>query len=286
MTTTTTTSVSLESLPVTVITPPDGRARLNLRELWDYREILYLLVWRDIKILYKQTAIGVGWAILQPILSTAVFSVLFGRIVGLPSNGVPYPLFAYCALAPWTYLTHVLPRATYSLVNNYSILTKVYFPRALIPLTPIIAGLIDLAIAMLVLLVLLVVYSVIPTAAVLTLPLWLGLLIALSFGAGLWLSALNIEYRDVGNIVPFMFQVWLFITPVFYSSQLIPEPWRIVYSLNPMVGIVEGFRWALLGTTQPLPVLECTVSSFMVVVILITGLLFFRRREEAFADIV
>jgi lipopolysaccharide transport system permease protein len=273
-------------IPSTIIEPPSGRVRLNLGELWAYRDLLYILVWRDIKIIYKQTVIGVAWAVVQPVLSAIVFSVLFGRLVGVSSEGVPYPLFVFCGLVPWSYLSHVLPRATNSLVNNYDLITKVYFPRALVPLVPVLVALIDFAIAFSLLLVLMAVYRVVPTLAVLTLPLFFTLLLALTFGAGLWLSAINVEYRDVGNIVPFMFQVWLFVTPVFYPSQLVPEPWRWLYSLNPMVSVIEGFRWALLGATQPAPGPWLAVSVLSVCVILVGGLLVFRRREDAFADIV
>jgi lipopolysaccharide transport system permease protein len=256
-----------------------------LRELWEYRELLYFLVWRDVKVRYKQTVLGAAWAILQPFLTMVVFSIFLGRLAGIPSEGIPYPIFAYTALLPWQLFAHALTESGNSLVANQQLITKVYFPRLVIPISAVLAGLVDFCIAFVVLLGMMVYYGVLPTKAVLALPLFLLLALATALAVGLWLSALNVQYRDVRYTLPFLTQFWLFATPIAYPSTLIPEQWRVVYGLNPMAGVVEGFRWALLGTGQgagPMVV----VSAIVVTALLIGGLVYFRWMESSFADII
>jgi lipopolysaccharide transport system permease protein len=269
----------------TVIEPPGGWAPLNMRELWGYRELLYFLVWRDVKVRYKQTALGAAWAVIQPFFTMVVFSIFFGGLAGIESNGIPYPIFAYSALVPWMYFANALTLASTSLVAQESILTKVYFPRLLVPIASVLAGLIDFMIAFVVLIVMMLYYGILPTAAIWTLPFFVLLTTATALGTGLWLSALNVEFRDVRYVVPFLIQFWLFATPIAYPSSLVPEFWRPLYGLNPMAGVVEGFRWALLGQAQA-PGLMLLVSSLTVVAILVGGMYYFRRMEETFADVV
>jgi lipopolysaccharide transport system permease protein len=271
--------------PSTHITPASGWPRLELRELWAYRELLFFLVWRDIKVRYKQTELGVAWALLQPLLTMAVFSVFFGRLVRVPSDGVPYPAFALTALVPWTFFAYGLTQSANSLVADQQLVTKVYFPRLAIPLATVLSGLVDLVPSFVVLLGLLAYYGIVPSLHVL----WVVPLLLLAFvtalGAGLWLSALNVRYRDVRYTVPFLTQLWLFATPVAYPSSLIGEPWRMLYGLNPMAGVVEGFRWALLGTdTAPGPMIAASTAA--AVLLLIGGLLYFRSLEDSFADVI
>jgi len=271
--------------PVTLIRPSHGWVPFNLRDLWEYRELLYFLVWRDVKVRYKQTALGAAWAILQPFLTMVIFSIFFGRLAGVPSDGIPYPLFTYTALLPWQLFSHALTESGNSLISNQQLITKVYFPRLAIPLSAVLAGLVDFGIAFLVLLGLLLYYGVLPTLAIVTLPLLIILALATALAIGLWLSALNVEYRDVRHTIPFLTQVWLLATPIAYSSSLVPEPWRMLYGLNPMVGVVEGFRWALLGKSGEVGSL-IWVSTAVVVFLLFTGLIYFRRMERTFADVV
>lgn len=268
-----------------IIKPSRGWISLRLRDLWDYRELLYFLVWRDVKVRYKQTVLGVTWAIIQPLFAMVVFSIFFGRLAKVPSDGLPYPIFAYAALLPWQLFAHALNESGNSLVANQQLIKKVYFPRLVIPLAAILAGLVDFAIAFLVLLGLMFYFGIYPTLAIFTLPFFILFAIVTSLAAGLWLSALNVEYRDIRYTIPFLTQFWLFATPVVYSSSLVPEPWRALLGLNPMAGVVEGFRWALLGRSGGMgPVL--LVSVLMVIVLLIGGLLYFRRMEKTFADLV
>jgi len=258
---------------------------LKLSELWEYRELLYFLVWRDIKVRYKQTALGATWAIIQPFFTMVVFSLFFGRLARMPSDGIPYPIFSFAALVPWSFFANGLSQSSNSLVGSSNLITKVYFPRLIIPLASSFSGVVDFLIAFAVLIVMMLYYSLLPTLNVLWLPLFFLLAMVTSLGVGLWLSALNVEYRDVRFIVPFITQFWLFVTPIAYPSSLLPEPWHTLYGLNPMVGVVEGFRWALLGTkTAPGPIIA--VSSAAAIVILITGAFYFRRMEKTFADIV
>ncbi|NLF12097.1 MAG: ABC transporter permease [Anaerolineaceae bacterium] len=257
---------------------------LELRDLWHYRDLLYFLVWRDLKVRYKQTVLGAAWAVIQPFFTMVVFSVFFGRLGRIPSEGMPYPIFAYAALVPWTYFANALTQASNSLVDQQHVITKVYFPRLLVPLAPIVAGLADFGIAFVVLLGMMLFYGVAPTVAIWTLPLFVLLAIATALGVGLWLSSLNVQYRDFRYTVPFLVQFWLFATPIAYPASLVPERWRALYGLNPMAGVVEGFRWALLGQQAPGPLL--LVSVIMVAALLVGGLYYFRHMEETFADVV
>ena len=273
------------SVPTLRIARSNGWVPLKLSELWEYRELLYFLVWRDIKVRYKQTALGATWAVIQPFFTMVVFSLFFGRLAGMPSDGIPYPIFSFAALVPWSFFANGLSQSSNSLVGSSNLITKVYFPRLIIPLASSFSGVVDFLIAFAVLIVMMLYYSLLPTLNVLWLPLFFLLAMVTSLGVGLWLSALNVEYRDVRFIVPFITQFWLFVTPIAYPSSLLPEPWHTLYGLNPMVGVVEGFRWALLGTkTAPGPIIA--VSSAAAIVILITGTFYFRRMEKTFADIV
>jgi lipopolysaccharide transport system permease protein len=266
-----------------VIQPSRGWAPLRLGELWAYRELLFFFVWRDLKVRYKQTALGAAWAIIQPFFTMVVFSVFFGRLAQLPSDGLPYPIFTYCALVPWTYFATALAMSSNSLVDHARLITKVYFPRLLVPAASVLAGLVDLAIAAVVLVGMILYYGIVPGPAVAFLPAFVLLAAATALGVGLWLSALNVQYRDVRYTVPFLVQVWLFLTPVAYSSSLVPPRWRVLYGLNPMTGVVEGFRWALLGKEPPGLMLLVSVAS--VIALLLGGLFYFRRMERRFADL-
>jgi len=273
------------AVPTLVIQPSRGWVSLRLGELWEYRELLYFLVWRDVKVRYKQTALGAAWAIIQPFFTMVVFSLFFGKLAKIPSEGVPYPIFSYAALVPWTFFSNGLTQSSNSLVGSANLITKVYFPRLTIPIATVLSGVIDFVLAFAVLLGMMLYYGIIPTVNVLWLPLFLLLALVASLGVGLWLSALNVEYRDVRYVVPFLTQFWLFATPIAYPSSLLNEPWRTLYGLNPMVGVVEGFRWALLGTnTAPGPMIA--VSSLAAVLILVGGAFYFRRMEKTFADVV
>jgi lipopolysaccharide transport system permease protein len=258
---------------------------LRIKELWEYRELLYFLVWRDVKVRYKQTALGATWAIIQPFLTMVVFSLFFGRLAKVPSDGVPYPIFSYTALVPWSFFAYGLSQASNSIVSSSNLITKVYFPRLIIPIATVLSGIVDFVLAFAVLLGMMLYYGVTPALNVLWLPLFLLLALVTALGVGLWLSSLNVKYRDVRYIVPFITQFWMFATPIAYSSSLLSQPWRTIYGLNPMVGVVEGFRWALLGTkTAPGPIIA--VSSLAALVIMIAGALYFRRMERTFADVV
>jgi len=267
------------------IQPSKGWVSLKLKELWEYRELLYFLVWRDVKVRYKQTALGVLWAIIQPVMTMVVFSLFFGKLGKMASDGIPYPIFSFAALVPWTFFSNGLTQASNSLVGSANLIKKVYFPRLTIPIATVLAGVVDFVLAFAVLLVMMLWYGITPTINVLWLPLFLLLALVASLGVSLWLSALNVEYRDVRYVVPFLTQFWLFATPIAYSSHLLPEPWRTLYGLNPMVGVVEGFRWALLGTgTAPGPIVA--VSALAALLLMTSGAFYFRRMEKTFADIV
>jgi lipopolysaccharide transport system permease protein len=276
---------TINNTATTIIRPSKGWVSLKLRDMWEYRELLYFLIWRDVKVRYKQTVLGAAWAILQPFLTMVVFSIFFGRLAGVPSDGIPYPVFAFTALLPWQLFAYALTESGNSLVANQQLITKVYFPRLVIPISAVLAGLVDFGIAFVVLLGMMFYYGIVPTAAALTLPLFLLLAIATALAVGLWLSALNVQYRDVRYTIPFLTQFWLFATPIAYSSSLVPEPWRVLYGLNPMVGVVEGFRWALLGKSGGVGRLVI-VSALVVSVLLFGGLVYFRRMEKTFADVV
>jgi len=272
-------------IPVTVITPSHGWVALQLSKAWEYRELLYFLTWRDIKVRYKQTVLGVAWAIIQPFFTMVVFSIFFGRLANIPSDGVPYPIFSYAALVPWTFFAHGLSQSSDSLVASANLLKKVYFPRLIIPIAAIFASVVDFVLAFIVLLVMMLFYGITPTVNVLWLPYFLLLALTTSLGVGLWLSAMNVQFRDVRYTVPFLSQFWLFATPIAYPSSLLSEPWRTLYGINPMVGVVESFRWALLGAaTAPGPIV--IVSSLASLALLVSGLFYFRRMEKTFADVV
>ena len=279
-------SVSPPSSPSTVIQPSSGWVPLHLGELWEYREVLYYLVWRDIKVRYRQTVIGALWAIIQPLMTMVVFSVFLGRLAKVPSDGTPYPVFAFAALVPWAFFANGLTQSANSLVASGHLITKVYFPRLLVPMARVLSGLPDIGLSFLVLVVLVGWYGELRlTVSLLWVPLLAFLALLTAFGIGLWLSALNVQFRDVQHAVPFLIQIWMFATPIAYPSSLLPEPWRTVYGLNPMVGVVEGFRWALLGSGRP-PGLPLAVSSVAALALLVSGAFFFRRVERTFADVV
>jgi lipopolysaccharide transport system permease protein len=268
-----------------VIVPPKGWAPLELNELWKFRELLFFLTWRDIKVRYKQTALGASWAILQPVLTMIIFSIIFGGLAKLPTDGIPYPIFTFTALLPWQLFAFALTQSSNSLVGNQNLISKVYFPRLVVPLSSVLAGVVDFLIAFIVLVGLLIYYQIKLTSTILLLPLFLLLAVTSALAVGLWLSALNVKYRDIRYVVPFLTQFWMYATPIAYSSSLIPEKWRWLYSLNPMTGVVEGFRWAILGKSS-LDVVSLSISALMVVVLLIGGLYYFKRMEASFADII
>lgn len=259
---------------------------LNLRvgELWQYRELLFFLSWRDIKIRYKQTVLGFAWAVLQPFMTMVVFSLFFGKLGKIPSEGLPYPIFNFAGLLPWQFFEQSINASTTSLVANSNMITKVYFPRLYVPISSVISGLVDFAIAFVVLIAMMIFYQITPTIGVLLLPLFLLLAFVTAIGVSLWMSALNVKYRDVRYIVPFLSRFWFFATPIAYPSNLLDEPWRTLYGLNPMVGVVEGFRWALLGTNPPQTMIY--LSAVIALVIFVTGLLYFNRTEKTFADVI
>ena len=271
--------------PITIVEPSRGWISLKLRDVWEYRELLYFLTWRDIKVRYKQTALGAAWAVIQPFFTMVVFSIFFGRLAKIPSDGIPYPIFCYAALVPWTFFAQGLTQSSNSLVGSANLITKVYFPRLVIPISSVLSGIVDFVIAFALLIGMMFYYGIYPSAAIVFLPGLLLLALTTALGVGLWLSALNVKYRDVRYAVGFLTQFWLFATPIAYPSSLLSEPWRTIYGINPMVGVVEGFRWALLGTqTAPGPIV--LVSTAVAVALLVGGAFYFRRMERTFADIV
>jgi len=272
-----------ESVPVFMIRPSKGLIALDLRELWQYRELLYILIWRDIKVRYKQTAIGAAWAVIQPFFAMVVFSLFFGQLAKIPSEGLPYPIFAYSALLPWHFFAKALTEASTSLVANERVITKVYFPRLLVPTAVVLAGLLDFGIAFLILIGMMFFYGIMPSWPVLTIPFFLLLALMTALGVSFWLSALDVEYRDVRYTLPFLTQLWLFATPVVYPSTIVPQAWRALYGLNPMVGVIEGFRWALLGSAPPYSIM-LAVSGVAVALVFMSGLIYFRRMERTLAD--
>ncbi len=276
-------------VPHVVIQPSKGWSALQLDRLWQYRELLYFLVWRDIKVRYKQTMLGVAWIVLQPIVSITIFTILFGYLLNVPSGNVPYPVFLYAALLPWTYFSGSLTRATNSLVGNAHLITKVYFPRLIIPVSGVVSALIDFAIGLVLLLVLMGIYRIVPNANILFLPGFILLAMITALGFGLWFAALNVRFRDVTHLIPFVVQVWFYLTPVVYGADLLPERFRFLLALNPMTGVVEGFRWSLLGgqmADSAAPTGLFWVSVLISVMVLLTGVVFFRRTERTFADII
>lgn len=270
---------------IILIRPSKGWGSLNLGEIWLYRELVYFLTWRDLKVRYKQTALGAGWAILQPVLSMIVFSIFFGGLLSVPSEGVPYPIFSYAALLPWGVFAKALNDTGRSLVSNRAMLTKIYFPRMVIPLASVFSSMADFLIAFIVMLGLMFYYQIPPTVNIWTLPFFLLLAVITALGVGLWLSAMNVLYRDIGYMIPYITQLWFYLTPIVYPASEVPEEWQFFYALNPMVGVVEGFRWALLGTADaPNPMIA--VSATIALLIFISGMFYFRRMERTFADMV
>lgn len=273
-----------EPLSVLRIEPSRGWVAIKLHELWEYRELLYFLAWRDIKVRYKQTVLGATWAIIQPFFTMIVFSLFFGRLAKIPSDGIPYPLFSYAALVPWTFFANGISQSSNSLVGGANLIKKVYFPRLVMPISGVISGVIDFVLAFIVLLGMMLYYNVFPSLNIIWLPLLFLLSFITSLGVGFWFSAMNVQFRDVRYAVPFLTQFWLFATPIAYPSSLLSEPWRTLYGINPMVGVVEGFRWALLSTdTAPGPII--VVSTLVALVIMISGAYYFRRMEKTFADV-
>jgi len=273
------------AVPVLRIEPSQGWVSLRLLELWECRELLYFLTWRDIKVRYKQTVLGAAWAIIQPFFTMIVFSVFFGRLARIPSDGIPYPVFSYAGLVPWTFFANGLNESAASVVGSAHLIRKVYFPRLIVPISSVLSGLVDFVLSFAVLLGMMLYFGVMPTRSIVWLPGLVLLALVTCLGVGLWLSALNVQFRDVRYTVPFLTQFWLFATPIAYPSSLLPEPWRTLYGINPMAGVVEGFRWALLGThTAPGPIM--IVSCAAALALLVSGLFYFRRMERTFADIV
>jgi lipopolysaccharide transport system permease protein len=268
-----------------IIKPSRGWVNLQLKEVWEYRELLYFLAWRDIKVRYKQTVLGAAWAILQPFLTMVIFSIFFGGLAGVPSDDIPYPIFSYAALVPWMFFANGLTKSTQSLVSGANMVKKIYFPRLIMPMSAVFSGLLDFVLAFVVLLAMMLYFNIVPTLAIVWLPLLLLLGLVTSLGVGMWLTAMNVQFRDIRYVMPFIVQAWMFATPIAYPSSLLDEPWRTVYALNPMVGVVEGFRWALLGVdTQPGPMI--LVSSVVAIGLLVSGAFYFRRMEKSFADVV
>ena len=271
--------------PVIVVKPSRGWISLKLGDLWRYRELIYFLTWRDIKVRYKQTVLGGAWAIIQPFFTMVVFSLFFGKLAKVPSDGLPYPIFAYAALVPWTFFANGLSQSSNSLVGSANLIKKVYFPRLVVPISSVISGVFDFILAFVVLLGMMLYYGIFPTINIVWLPLLLLLTLTNSLGVGLWLSTLNVQFRDVRYTIPFLTQFWLFSTPIAYPSSLLSQPWRTLYGINPMVGVVEGFRWALLGTdTAPGPIIM--VSSLVALALLVGGAFYFKRIEKSFADVI
>ncbi len=278
-------AASIPDSPLTDISPPSGWRDFDFGELWRFRELGYFFVWRAIKIRYKQTLIGAAWAVIQPIATMLVFSVFFGYLGKMPSGKLPYPVFYFGGLLPWTYFAGALQSVTNSVVEQQHVVTKVYFPRLLLPISAVIPSLLDFTIGLLVFVPVLFAYHLAPGMAILALPAFLLLAVAAALSVGLWLAALNSLYRDVRHLVPFMVQIWMFLSPVVYPSTMVPEHWRWLYGLNPMVGVIEGFRWALTGRGQP-PDLPLALSTVAVLIVLIGGLAFFSRMEGTIADVV
>ena len=272
-------------LPVTHIEPSKGWVPVRLHELWAYRDLFYFFVWRDLKVRYKQTIMGVSWAIIQPFLTMVIFSLFFGNLAKVPSDDLPYPVFSYAALVPWNFFATALNQASNTLVNSANMIKKIYFPRLVMPAATVLAGLVDFALAFVVLLGIIAYYGIVPTLNVVWLPVFLLLALVTALGVSLWLSALNVQFRDVRYAIPFLVQAWLFATPIAYPSSLLDEPWRTLYGINPMVGVVEGFRWALLGT-KTAPSLMTALSAVVALLLLVSGTFYFRRMEKTFADVI
>ena len=271
--------------PTVIFEPRKSLLHLDLKAIWEYRELLFFLVWRDLKVRYRQTIIGIGWVVLQPLMTMALFTAVFGNFAKIPSDGVPYPIFTYSALLPWNLFATSLTRGTESVVGNAQLISKIYFPRLLLPISGILSPTVDFAISFVILAVMMIWFRTLPTWGVLALPFFLILALLTALAVGLWLSALNVRYRDVGHTIPFLVQLWMFASPVAYPVSLVPERWRVLYSLNPMAGVIEGFRWALLGKESP-DFEVIVISSMMVTTLLISGVVFFKHTERTFADVI
>jgi lipopolysaccharide transport system permease protein len=271
--------------PSIVIQPRKRLFDIDLKSVWQYQELLYFLIWREVKVRYKQTALGVAWAIFQPLLTMGIFTVIFGRFVKVPSEGLPYPIFAFAALLPWTFFSEAITRSSTSLVGDANLIRKVYFPRLIMPLASVTSPIVDFSFSFLVLLGMMAWFGIAPGWGMLALPIFLILALLTALSIGLWLSALNVRYRDVRYTVPFLTQLWMYASPVVYPLSLVPEKWRVVYGLNPMVGVIEGFRWGLLGKESP-DLRVMAISAAVVTLLLIGGLVFFRRLERTFADVI
>jgi len=276
-------------LPITYLRPAKGLAALNLKDLWDYRELIYFLTWRDLKVRYKQTLLGFTWVVLQPVINMVVFTVLFGQLLNVPTDGVPYPIFSFAALLPWLYFAGSLTRSSTTLVGSSNLISKVFFPRMVIPIAGVLSGVVDFLVSLIVLVGMMLFYKIIPTWNLLLLPVFLLLAMLTALGFGLWLSALNVRFRDINYLVPFLIEIWKYATPVIYGSTLIPERFRFLLGLNPLTGVVEGFRWAILGTKyaqnfEPGPLFIVSIS--ITFIVLISGIIFFRNTERTFADII
>jgi len=275
---------SLRQAPLIRIQHAKGWFTLKLSELWEYRELIYFFIWRDIKVRYKQSVLGAAWAIIQPFFSMVVFTIFFGKLAKMPSDGIPYPIFSFAALVPWMFFSNGLSKASMSIVGNSNLIKKVYFPRLAIPISSVLSGGVDFIIAFIMLIGMMLYFGIMPTSKVLWIPALMVLALITSLGVSLWLSALNVTFRDVQHIIPFIVQFWMFVTPIVYPSSLVPERWRTIYAINPMAGVIEGFRWALLGAnTSPAAIIN--VSSLVAIVILLSGAWYFRRMETTFADL-
>jgi lipopolysaccharide transport system permease protein len=273
------------TLPLVVIEPGQSLLRAELPALWEFRELLYFMVWREVKTRYKQTALGVGWAVLQPLLTTAIFTVVFAYFARMPSEGIPYPLFALCGLLPWSYFSQALGRSSVGLVTNANLISKVYFPRLILPIASAATPLVDFLLTLLVVLALMAWYHVVPTAAIFVLPLFMVMAFGAALSISLWLSALNVKYRDVSHLIPFLIQIWMYASPVVYPTSIVPERWRLLYGINPMVTVVDGFRWSLVGAAPPDPTLAL-VSIAATLVTMASGLVYFKSTERTFADVI
>ena len=269
----------------TVIEPLRGWLPIDIREVWAYRELLTLLAWRDVSVRYKQSVVGIGWAVIQPVMMMIIFTIIFGKFAGLPSEGIPYPIYTYCALLPWTYFARSLSDSSNSLIGSTPLVTKVYFPRLVLPFSKVLAGLIDFGIAFVVLFGMMAWYRIPPTSGIFFLPLFILVAMLSSLGVGLWLTAVNVKYRDIVFVVPFLSQFWMYASPVAYSATIVPEKWQWIYGLNPMVGVIEGFRWALLGKAAP-DMGMMVISNGIIILIFISGLYYFKKMEKTFADII
>jgi len=271
--------------PTVMIGPSKGLLNLDLKAVWEYRGLLYFLIWRDVKVRYKQTALGASWSILQPLMNMLIFTIVFGHFAKVPSDGVPYPIFAYTALLPWNYFSQAMSRSGGSLVGNANLISKVYFPRLIIPIAGALTPLVDFALAFVVLLGMMVWFGISPTWGFFALPAFLLVALMTALAVSFFLSAINVKYRDVLYAVPFFAQFWMYASPVAYPVSLVPEKWRLLYSLNPMVGVIEGFRWAILGKVSP-DFITMAISAFVLLVVLIAGIVCFKRMERTFVDVM